>query len=89
MALGATSRAVVQLILGHGLKLAATGLVLGMTAAFALTRLLQSVLFEVSPFDPIAFGLVAVTLGAIGAIACWLPARRATRVDPIEALRTE
>jgi predicted permease len=89
MALGATSRSVVGLILRHGLKLASGGLALGFVAAFALTRLLRSVLFEVSPFDPVAFGGVALALAAIGLFACWLPARRATKVDPMAALRAE
>ena len=89
MALGAQSADVVSLVVRHGFNLASLGLLLGAAAAFALTRLLRTVLYEVSPFDPASFGVVAVVLALIGLFACWLPARRATRVNPIEALRSE
>jgi putative ABC transport system permease protein len=89
MALGATEHSVVALILRHGFKFAALGLGLGMAASLAGTQLLKSVLFETSPFDPISFAAVAIVLAGIGALACWLPARRATRVDPMTALRAE
>jgi predicted permease len=89
MALGATPRSIVQLILRHGLKLALLGLVIGLAGALGLTQLLQRVLYEVSAFDPFSFAGVAILLAAIGAFACWLPARRATKVDPMEALRAE
>jgi ABC-type antimicrobial peptide transport system permease subunit len=89
MALGAQSADVVSLVVRHGFKLASLGLLLGAAAAFALTRLLRTVLYEVSPFDPASFAAVAVVLALIGLFACWLPARRATRVNPIEALRAE
>ncbi len=89
MALGAQSADVVSLVVRHGFKLASLGLLLGAAAAFALTRLLRTVLYEVSPFDPASFAAVAVVLALIGLFACWLPARRATRVNPIEALRSE
>jgi putative ABC transport system permease protein len=89
MALGATQGSVVALILRHGLKLAALGLMLGLIAAAGLTRLLRTVLFEVSAFDPVSFAGVAVGLAGIGVLACWLPARRATKVDPMSALRAE
>ncbi len=89
LALGASPRAVTGLILRHGLTLAVLGLAVGLLAAAGLTRLLQSVLFGVSAFDPLSFATVAVLLAAIGALACWLPARRATRIDPLVALRAD
>ena len=89
MALGATPRSVVDLVVQHGLRLAGLGLLIGLAAALGLARFLQSSLYEVSPFDPVSFVAVALVLSAIGALACWLPARRATRVDPVEALRAE
>jgi predicted permease len=89
MALGAQATAVVALIVRHGVALAALGLSLGLVFALGLTRLLRSVLYEVSAFDPISFGLVALVLMIIGVAACWIPARRAARVNPIEALRAE
>ncbi len=89
MALGATQRSVVNLILLHGLKLAAFGLLIGLAFSFGLTGLLKSVLFNVSAFDPLSFLVVAATLSVIGTLACWLPARRATKISPIEALRSE
>lgn len=89
MALGATTRSVVALILRHGLKLAALGLAIGLLASLGLTQLLKRILFETSPFDLVSFGAVALVLTAIGLLACYLPARRATKVDPISALRAE
>jgi predicted permease len=89
VALGATSRSIVSMTMKQGLKLASAGLLIGLAAALALTRFLQSMLYEVSPFDPLSFGIVAFVLAGVGVIACWLPARRAARVDPMEALRCE
>jgi len=89
IALGATPDSIVRLVLGNGLRMAAAGLVIGLLGALGLTRFLQSLLYEVSPFDPVSFGAVAVVLAGIGVFACWLPARRATRIDPMEALRCE
>ncbi len=89
MALGATAGSVVALVLRQGLKLAALGLTVGLLASLALTQLLKRILFEVSAFDPLSFSLVAIGLAAIGTLACYIPARRATRVDPMTALRTE
>jgi putative ABC transport system permease protein len=89
MALGATQSSVVALILRHGLKFAALGLVIGLLAAIGLSRLLKTVLYEVSPFDLTSFGAVAIVLTMIGVFACWLPARRATKIDPVAALRAE
>ena len=89
VALGAQRRQVLRLILGEGLTTTAVGIVLGVIAAFALTRTIQSLLFGVTPTDPVTFAGVIVVLALIAALASYLPARRATDTDPIEALRQE
>ena len=89
VALGATWRSVVSMTMKQGLKLAGAGLLIGLIGALALTRLLRSMLYEVSPFDPLSFGIVAFVLAAVGIVACWLPARRAAKINPLEALRCE
>jgi putative ABC transport system permease protein len=89
MALGAQRSAVLALVLGRGFKLAAAGIVLGLIGAAALTHLLRGLLFAVEPTDPITFAAVPVLLVGVALLACWLPARRAARVDPMEALRYE
>jgi putative ABC transport system permease protein len=89
MALGARPRDVVGLVLVEGGTLVVVGLALGLAGAFALGRLLASTLHDVDPADPHAFLLVALVLGAAGLAASWLPARRAARVDPMTALRSE
>ncbi|MBK9991998.1 MAG: ABC transporter permease [Verrucomicrobia bacterium] len=89
MALGAQPGAVLRQVVGQGLVLAAIGTGAGLLLAFSVTRLLAGFLYGVSPFDPAIFLGVPSLLIAVGALACWLPARRATRVNPIEALRTE
>ncbi len=89
MALGAPASSVRQLVLGQGLRLAFAGLAVGLLACFAASRLLRSVLYEVSPHDPLSLAAVVATLVLVGLLACWLPARRATKVNPLEALRTE
>jgi putative ABC transport system permease protein len=89
LALGSTPGAVLGLMLRQGVRLAAVGVVLGLTAAVALTRLIRAELFEVSPTDPVTLLSAAVVLVAIGAIATFLPARRATGISPIQALRSE
>ncbi len=89
MALGAQRRDVLRMIIGQGMLLAITGIAIGMAAAFALTRLMKTLLFEVSATDPLTFTAVGGFLLAIALLACWLPARRATRVDPLVALRYE
>ncbi|MGH9789526.1 MAG: FtsX-like permease family protein, partial [Candidatus Acidiferrales bacterium] len=80
---------VARLIVGSGLALALGGLALGLAGALALTRLLASLLFAVTPTDPGTFAGVAVLLLAVAVLAFWIPARRATRVDPMVTLRYE
>jgi putative ABC transport system permease protein len=89
MAVGADARGILNLILGRGLKLSAIGLAIGIAATLALTRLLSTQLFEISPHDPWVFTAVSALMLAITTAACYLPARRATKVDPIATLRAE
>ncbi len=89
MALGARSRDVLQMVLGHGLRLVAIGVVLGLAGALALTRFLAGQLYGVRPTDPLTFIAVTALLALVALAATWLPARRAARVDPMIALRTE
>ena len=89
VALGAHSRNILGLILGRGARLTATGVSMGIAAALLVTRLMRSLLFGVSPFDPLTFASVALVLTFVALAACYIPARRATRVDPMVALRFE
>jgi ABC-type antimicrobial peptide transport system permease subunit len=89
MALGAQRQDVLQLVLGDGLKIAATGVFLGIGASFALTRFMRSLLYAVGPNDPLTFAVIAVLFAIVALAACYLPARRATHVDPMVALRHE
>ena len=89
IALGASRSAVMRMILTQGGKLAAAGVILGLAASFALTRLMSAMLFGVSASDPLTFVIVATLLTAVALAACYIPARRAMRVDPMEALRHE
>jgi predicted permease len=89
MALGAQQPALTRMFIAHGLRLAAIGLAFGLVAAFALTRGMKSLLFGVGALDPITFVAVALGLGAAAALASYVPSRRATAVDPVEALRAE
>jgi len=89
IALGAQTGDVLKMVLRQGLKLTALGLLIGLAAAYALTRYMQSLLFGVKPADPLTFAAIALLLVAVALLACWVPARRATKVDPLEALRTE
>jgi putative ABC transport system permease protein len=89
MAVGAERRHVLTMVLTEGGRLVAVGVVLGVIAAFWLTRLLRHQLFEVSPTEPRAFVAVVLALSAVALLACFLPARRATKINPMEALRYE
>jgi putative ABC transport system permease protein len=89
IALGAQPGDVLRNIVAHGLSLAAAGIAAGLVFAFILTRLMENMLFGVSAHDPGTFLVVAVLFGVVAGIASWIPARRATRVDPLHALRYE
>jgi putative ABC transport system permease protein len=89
MAVGALGRDVLRDVIRRGMTLAAAGVAIGLAAALALTRVMSRLLFEVKPADPVTFICVAGLLTAVALAACWLPARRATRIDPMEALRYE
>ena len=89
MALGARRQQVLRLVLRQSSVMLATGLLLGLAGAFMATRVLRSLLFEVNPTDPTVFALVALVLAASGSVAAYIPARRATRVDPVVTLRYE
>jgi ABC-type antimicrobial peptide transport system permease subunit len=89
MALGAGHGQVVRLVLGQGLSIAIVGIALGVGGAFGLSRLVRSLLYGVSPSDPATYALVAAVIAAVATAACVVPMRRATRVDPLEAIRAE
>jgi putative ABC transport system permease protein len=89
MALGAGAGAVMRLVLGRGALLALVGLGLGLAVAVGVTRLMASLLFGVSATDPVIFVGVAAALAAVAMLACYVPARRATKIDPMRALREE
>jgi predicted permease len=89
MALGARSSDVMKMVMGQGSKLAVAGIGIGLAGAFALTRVMSTLLFEVSVTDPVTFAAVVALLVVIALLACWVPARRATKVDPLIALRNE
>jgi putative ABC transport system permease protein len=89
MALGAQKRNVLSLVIGQGMKLALIGMVIGIVAALALTRVIRGLLYGVTPTDPATFAAVALVLTLAALLACWLPARRAAKVNPMEALRYE
>jgi predicted permease len=89
MALGASPTNVLSMVLGQGMRTAAIGVVIGIAGSLMLTRTMRSLLFGVTATDPLTFAAVALTLAAVALLACYLPARRATRVDPMVALRHE
>jgi putative ABC transport system permease protein len=89
LALGAGTRDVLRLVVGQGMRLVLVGLVAGLVGAWSLSRVLASQLFDTSAQDPVTYAAVAFLLGLVALIATWLPARRATRVDPMISLRAE
>jgi putative ABC transport system permease protein len=89
MALGAERSAVLRMIFGQGLVLTVGGVALGLAGAFALTRVMRTLLFEVSPSDPMTFAAVPLLLSIVALAASYIPARRATRIEPLVALRDE
>lgn len=89
LAIGAERRDVLALVVGGGMKLAVAGVVVGLFAALALAQLITAMLFNVTPFDPASYAVTAGVLLAIAALACYLPARRAMKVDPLVAIRQE
>jgi putative ABC transport system permease protein len=89
IALGASAGDVVGMVIQKGMALVSVGMGVGLAVALALTRLLQTLLFEVSAVDPLTYLGVAAALGAVALIACYAPARRAARIDPVTAIRCE
>jgi putative ABC transport system permease protein len=89
MALGAQRGDLLRLVIGQGMTLAIAGLLIGGPVAFVLSRFMSTLLFEISPRDPMTFGAVSTLLVVVALLACYIPARRATRVDPMIALRYE
>ena len=89
LALGATPAAVLRKVLRDGMTIVGAGLAVGIGSSLLLTRLLQSLLYETSAQDPVALAAVASGLALVGLLACWLPARRASKVEPMVALRNE
>jgi putative ABC transport system permease protein len=89
LALGAERGAMVRMVAAQGLKLALAGVVVGLPLAFALARVLSSLLYGVSAGDPLTFACVALVLALVALVACYVPARRAMKVDPMVALRCE
>jgi ABC-type antimicrobial peptide transport system permease subunit len=89
IALGAQAREIVALVIGQGMRPVAAGIAAGVAGAAGVTRFMKTLLFGVAPVDALTFTSVVMLVAAVGLVACWIPARRALRVDPIAALRAE
>jgi putative ABC transport system permease protein len=89
MALGAAGLDILSMVLGQGLTLAVVGIAIGVAGAFATTRFLRTLLFGITVTDPLTYAGIIVLLTGVALLACWIPARRAIRVDPMTALRYE
>jgi len=89
VALGAQRSSVLRLVIRQGMSLALIGVVIGLIAAWALMRLMTSLLYGIESRDPLTFASITILLLAVALVACWLPAHRATKVDPLKALRYE
>jgi len=89
MALGARQQDVLRMVIGSGLKIAATGVFVGISASLALMRFMRSLLYAVGPNDPLTFAVIPLLFALVALAACYIPARRAMRVDPMVALRCE
>ena len=89
MALGAAAGDVLKMVLWQGLRFLAAGIAAGLAASFALSRIIAGQLWGVSAYDPLTLAAVVLLLIIIGTLACWIPARRATRINPLAALRCE
>jgi len=89
VALGAARANILSMVVGRGMRLAGIGVVVGLLGAFGAARVLSQLLFGVAPSDPATYAMVAAALASVALLACLIPARRATRVDPIIALRYE
>jgi putative ABC transport system permease protein len=89
MAVGADARTIVAMVVGQGLRVTAIGTAIGLVFAVVVTRFLRTLLFDVSTTDPPSYVLATLVFGAAAALASWIPARRAARVDPLVTLRTE
>jgi putative ABC transport system permease protein len=89
MALGAESNSVLRMVLSQGLRLILPGVALGLCASVILTRIMKTMLYGITPFDPLTFGIVTAVLISVALAACWIPARRATQLDPVATLRCE
>ena len=89
MAFGADRGRVLKLVIGQGMALTLAGIAIGLLASLALTQLMQSLLFGISATDPLTFVVIAFVLSVVPLLACYIPARRATKVDPMAALRYE